>query len=546
MFGKKNIYIGLDVGSYSVKAVAVQPNKGRMTLLGYSQQRIGEQDVAVVIRQVIDQLGLKPSNLVSSVSGRSVIVRQVETPRLSDNELRNHILIDADKYIPFGIDEVVIDFQPLPDQDGAEAKNNQDVQLVAVRRGFIEDHVGTLNNAGVHPKAIDVDLFAICNAFEVFGPVQSPEENPCVALVDIGASKVCVAIVKGNRLLFTREFYLAGNEITDAIARQFAEQPEEVEELKLNPGESLQSLVDAAMPAIEDLANEIRLSFDYVEGQYDEEVQTIVLSGGSSQLSSIGDILGNILSKSVCVFDGLAGLDLDPKRYDIQTLESNAPSLMVALGLAVHLAGQDLRGLGGHQLNSWAAGGGGGGIAMPAGGGDSAPAQSEPQPAAEASPASGTPTVPAPTLAPPESAVMSQPPAPAPAAPPPVAPAPAPDVAAPLDFPAAEAAPPIAEPPPPAAPPVDVAPPPAAPPLDLPVAAPSAPPADVLPADSAADNLDAMFGEDDGSNQASDYGHQSSMLVILDDDGTGSHDAPPPPPPANEEENGGLPPLDPP
>ena len=534
MFGKKNIYIGLDVGSYSVKAVAVQPNKGRMTLMGYSQQRIGEQDVAVVIRQVIDQLGLKPSNLVSSVSGRSVIVRQVETPRLADNELRNHILIDADKYIPFGIDEVVIDFQPLPEKEGEE-KNNQDVQLVAVRRGFIEDHVGTLNNAGIHPKAIDVDLFAICNAYEVFGPVQSPDDSPCVALVDIGASKVCVAIVKGTRLLFTREFYLAGNEITDAIARQFAEQPEEVEELKLNPGESLQSLIDAAMPAIEDLANEIRLSFDYVEGQYDEEVNTIVLSGGSSQLGSIGDILGNILSKSVCVFDGLAGLDLDPKRYDIQTLESNAPSLMVALGLAVHLAGDDLRGLGGHQLNSWQSGHGG--ISVPASAGAAAEAASEP------SPAMASPTV-----------SSAPPPAPAPApAPPPIA---APEPAPPLDMPGSAAPPAPAAPldfPPPAAPAVDAPPPVAAPaapaappPLDLPVAAPPAGPADVVSPESAAENLDAMFGEDDDSNQASDYGHQSSMLVILDDDGTGSHEAPPPPPPSDEENKGGLPPLDPP
>lgn len=526
MFGKKNTYIGLDVGSYSVKAVAIQPNKGRMTLVGYSQQRIGDQDVAVVIRQVVDQLGVKPSNLVSSVSGRSVIVRQVETPRIADRlQLKQHIEIEADKYIPFGIDEVQIDFQPLDDVEGEEKNANMNVQLVAVRRGFIEDHVGILNNSGVHPKAIDVDLFALCNAYEVFGPAPS-DENPVTALVDIGASKVCVAIVKGSRPLFTREFYLAGNEITDAISRQFAENPEEIEELKANPGDSLQQLLDAAMPAIEDLANEIRLSFDYVESQHDETVQTIVLSGGSSQMSSIADNLGNLLGRSISVFDGLAGLDLDPKRYDIQSLESNAPSLTVALGLAVHLAGDSMKGLGGHQQGGWQSVHGGivSAAAKPE-------AQPEPEAAAPA-PAPRSSIAPPPMSDPglavpppmstfgdapaPEQFNMPTPESQTSFAPPP----PREDVAAPLDFPSMD------NPPPQAAP---------APVHEIPIAPPSG-------GEDVANNLDSMFPSD-GGTEAGDYGHQSSMLVILEDDDN-TDDAPPPPPPRPD--LGGLPPLDPP
>ncbi len=536
MFGKKSTFIGLDVGSYSVKAVAIQPNKGRMTLVGYSQQRIGDQDVAVVIRQVVDQLGVKPSNLTSSVSGRSVIVRQVETPRITDrNMLKQHIEIEADKYIPFGIDEVQIDFQPLEDAEGEEGNANMNVQLVAVRRGFIEDHIGTLNNSGVHPKAIDVDLFALCNAYEVFGPVIS-DESPVTALVDIGASKVCVAIVKGSRPLFTREFYLAGNEITDAISRQFAENPDEIEELKANPGDSLQQLLDAAMPAIEDLANEIRLSFDYVESQHDENVQHIVLSGGSSQMASIADNLGNLLGKSITVFDGLAGLDLDPKRYDIQNLEANAPSLTVALGLAVHNAGEAIKGLGGHQLTGWNSGQGGGVVAASA-----APAAEE-APAQDAGESSTTAPAPPPSepIAPPPMSDAglavpggAPPPAPEPfnmpgsEAPPAAPPPPAVDEpAAPLDFPP-PAADNAAPPPPEAAAPAPV--------HEIPVAPPSG-------GEQVGDNLDAMFPKE-GGQEAGDYGHQSSMLVILEDD---ENNAAPPPPPPPATDDGGLPPLDPP
>jgi len=87
------------------------------------------------------------------------------------------------------------------------------------------------------------------------------------------------------------------------------------------------SVQQAEISRIEDLANEIRLSFDYVEGQFDVEVSTVVLSGGSSQLPNASAILGNLLGRPVHVFDPLAGLDLVPSRYDIHALDANSPSL---------------------------------------------------------------------------------------------------------------------------------------------------------------------------------------------------------------------------
>jgi type IV pilus assembly protein PilM len=133
MFGSSKLVVGLDVGSYAVKAVALQPSGDRLTLQGYAQVRIGSQEPVEVIRKVIDQLGIKPKRMVTSVSGRSVIVRQVETPRLPTDELKAHIAYEADKYIPFGSEEVIIDCQTLPDRDEAKA-NNMQVLLVAVRR----------------------------------------------------------------------------------------------------------------------------------------------------------------------------------------------------------------------------------------------------------------------------------------------------------------------------------------------------------------------------------------------------------------------------
>jgi type IV pilus assembly protein PilM len=353
MFGSTKAVIGLDVGSYAVKAVALQSNRDRITLQGYAQARIDNQDLSEVIKRVIGQLGLKSKRVVTAVSGRSVIVRQVDTPKLQDAELKQHITYEADKYIPFGTEEVIIDCQPMPAKPGSN-EDLQQVMLVAVRKGFVQEHLSSLRAAGLMPEVIDVDVFALANAYELLGPPMPPEsERKATAIIDIGATKTNIAIMLADRLLFTREIYLAGNEISDAIARTLNYQPDEVDAMKLAPGEALESIVDAAMPAFEDLANEIRLSFDYVEGQFDTEVSNVVLSGGTSQLPNVGNILGNILSRPVFVFDPLAGLDLVPSRYDIHGLDANSPGLTVALGLAAHILEHQQRSLGGQQSHSW-------------------------------------------------------------------------------------------------------------------------------------------------------------------------------------------------
>jgi len=424
MFGMSKTVVGLDVGSHAIKAVALTPNGDRITLSGFASAKIGSQDPATVVRQVIEQLGVKPKRLVTSVSGRSVIVRQVETPRLGPDELKAHITYEADKYIPFGTDEVIIDCQPLPDREGAKATNMQ-VLLVAVRRGFVEDHISMLKSAGVHPEVIDVDVFALANAYELFGPGGEAQEG-ATALIDIGASKSNIAIVQGKRLLFTREVYLAGNEITDAIVRTFNEPPEEIERIKSSPGDALEALVDAAMPAFEDLANEIRLSFDYVEGQFEQQVSNVVLTGGTSQLATIGEILGNILGRPVHVLDPLAGMDLVPSKYDLHGLDGNAPGLTVALGLAAHLLAGEYAGLGGSQSHGWQPRTDGAPLARPATDAAAteevaeAPAQEDEDPAPPSDPLPLTLSSRSPTPGP--SPVLTPPAPPAAIIPPPIAP----------------------------------------------------------------------------------------------------------------------------
>lgn len=523
--GSKKMVIGLDIGSYAIKGVALQPMRGRLTLQGYSQARIGEDDPSEVARRVIDQLGVKTKSLVTAVSGRSVIVRQVETPKLEGAELRGHMTYEADKYIPFSADEVVMDCQPLAPR--GEAASHMDVMLVAVRRNFVEDHVQMLHAAGAHPEVVDVDIFALTNAWWSLGPTYAgTDEDDTVALVDIGASKSWVAIVKGHRLLFQREIYLAGNEITDAIVRTFNESAEDVEEIKLEPGDMIDALLDAAMPALEDLANEIRLSFDYVEGQFDQEVDRLVLCGGSALLPMLPDMLGNILGRPAVVFDPLSGIDLITSRYDLHSLEANAPSLTVALGLACHLAGNDdTIGLGGMGVPVWQSRRTRGGTRMDA---QAVDPDGPPPPDNDFQQAAMAPS-PAPPLE-------------MPGGPPPAAPTPAPLSMEPSPFGAL----PPSEPPPSFAPPPEASPAAGVPLMDAPAATPAPPPDAIAAYDDQPLPSDALAPESGEVSSITDsYGRDpSAMLVVLDDDDDDDdYGAPSASDLPNEDDSRGLPPL---
>ena len=364
MFGGSKVIVGLDMGSYAIKAVAIQASKGRVSLQGYAHQRIGEQDPAVVARQVVAQLGVKPRDLVTGVSGRSVIVRQVPTKKQTQAELRNHMLLEADRYIPFETSEVVLDCQALNDQS-PDDEEMMDVILVAVRRGFIEDQISLLQSAGLTPRVIDVDVFALLNCYLTLGPEiaaapageegegASAPPQPVTALLDIGNQKSWIAIIQGDRLMFQREIYLAGGEVTEALQRTFNDSPDNIEMLKLDPGDNLDAVIDAALPALEDLANEVRLSFDHFEGQFDMDVSRVILTGGSCLLPGMAEELSNILSRPVQAFDPLSGVDLIPSRYDLHSLDTNAPALAIALGLACHEVDAEIRGLGGPEPAMW-------------------------------------------------------------------------------------------------------------------------------------------------------------------------------------------------
>jgi type IV pilus assembly protein PilM len=339
LFGRRKSLLGLDVGSTSVKAVELTRVGQGLVITGMGKADIeAPEQVRDGISQALREGGIKTRRVVSAVSGRSVIHRQVPMMAIPDGELRQAMEYEADKYIPFDVSEVQLDAQRLHDAEEKGAASGQmKVLLVAAKKNLIEEHINLLQSVGLTSEVIDVDFLALGNAFELRNLCLGVNDSEVRALVDIGGSKTDINIMRGNSSFFQREIFMAGNDLTEAIAKRFGEDPKDVEKMKRDPGGALESMQDAMLPVLEDIGSEIRLSFDYHENQYEQEVKEVYISGGTVLFPGIDTMLAQIFNLPVKTWDPTEGLEITwsgpPSRSG-----SNA-DMAIALGLASRLRG---------------------------------------------------------------------------------------------------------------------------------------------------------------------------------------------------------------
>ena len=340
MFARKKSLVGLDIGTHEVKAIELTEHRERIVLTGFGYGIVENKDaLRDVISDVLRQSGIRTRRIVTAVSGRAVIVRYINMPSMSDDDLKSALRFEADKYIPFEVDEVVLDCERLADfgeTTNASGDKEMKVLLVAVKQTLIDEQLQLIQGAGLAPVVIDVDTFALGNAFE-FNNLHSPrveDEDRIIALVDIGAIKTNINIVKNKTSYFSREVYLAGNDFTEAIARQLSVDTIEADQLKYAPEGKEESIEESVLPVLDDLANEIHLSLDYYENQYDREVDDVYVSGGGSCIPGLQASFERVFNRGVNFWDPTENLEIRGDRVDLEALKAHSPQLAVAVGLA--------------------------------------------------------------------------------------------------------------------------------------------------------------------------------------------------------------------
>jgi len=349
MWGKKKDVIGLDIGCSSIKLVELRVDKK-----GYKLQNLAVSPLppeAIVdgalmdsvtiidaIRNVIADSKTKTRDIVTSVSGHSVIVKKISLPFMTEAELEESIPWEAERYIPFDINDVNIDFQIF----GAAPENPEvmDVVLVAAKKDIINDYVSIIMEAGLNPVIIDTDSFALENMLAINYDLAKEET---VAIVNVGASVTNINIVKNNISAFTRDIFRGGNQVTEEIQRQLHVDHEEAEKIKVGSKVDLasQSVIENVLKtASESLAIEIGNSLDFFQSTTTyEKIGKLYLSGGGSKITDFDMTLQQHIGVPVEIVNPFKRVEYSGRNFDLEYLREIGPIMAVGVGLASRKVG---------------------------------------------------------------------------------------------------------------------------------------------------------------------------------------------------------------
>lgn len=344
LFSKPKGLVGLDIGSSSVKAVELTRKKDTYELASVGLEPLAQDTVvdgavmdSLAVSQAIEKIfteqKVKTKNVATSVSGHSVIVKKVTMTYMEDTELFDRINVEAEQHIPFDIADVNLSFQTLETNPAA---NSMEVLLVAVKKDKILNHTNVLTQAGKSPTLVDIDAFALQNCYEVN---YEPADDLTVALLNIGASVMNIAIVHGRTPLFTRDVSVGGNQFTDALQKELDLSFEDAENLKKGvevPGVSEEQKNSVLKSVSEILVLEIQKTFDFFRATATaENIQRIYVAGGSARIPGLVDLLREEFSVPVEEFYPFRKVVYNPAKFSDDYIRELAPRLAVAVGLGL-------------------------------------------------------------------------------------------------------------------------------------------------------------------------------------------------------------------
>jgi type IV pilus assembly protein PilM len=370
--------IGLEIGTNAIKIVELRAGAPpslralaiRPTPPGTIQdgQVIEPAAIAAEIRAGMAEAKIKQKYVVTSVANQAAITRIISVPKMSLKELDEAIKWEAERYIPFPIDEVVLDYDALDNPDDIAPDGQMEVMIAAAQQEVIARLVEVIKLAGLEPVVVDIKPFSAIRALK--GSLLGEHRNKTTlsgstfteggevgVILEIGASNSTIALVKGERVLMNRNINVSGDDFTVAIQKAFGLDFTAAEDVKLQyatatiPTEDEEELLDfdmnreryspakvfdAIRPPLVDLTTEIRRSLEFYRVQAgDFTPDRMFLSGGGAKLRGLADAIGDTLGFRVDIGDPWLTVEYDDSAFDSSYLRSIAAELTVPIGLAI-------------------------------------------------------------------------------------------------------------------------------------------------------------------------------------------------------------------
>ncbi len=346
LFGKKKSVAGLDVGSSSIKAVELEGKMSNLNLVSVGFENLPSDTVvdgqimelntvAQAIQNICSNYSIKANQVVTGVSGHSVIIKNIVLPPMSREELEESIDWHAEEHIPYDLADISLDYHVT-----AEDQDSTTVLIVACKRERIENIKQAIQLSGKQPVIIDIDTFALQNCYEMN---YQPAASDVVTLLNIGASTMNINIVQGNRSLFTRDITVGGSQFTDVLQRVLGISFQQAEAVKRGVADAAENVEEKSIEPLmgnvmETVAMEIQKTFDFYRATAEDggvAVQKILISGGGSKLEGLPQQLSARLELPVEVLDPFRQIKVDTKKFDPDYLSEIMPEMAVAVGLAL-------------------------------------------------------------------------------------------------------------------------------------------------------------------------------------------------------------------
>ncbi len=344
-------HIGVDFGSSEIKAVQFgQSARGPAlehvyripTPVNAIKDGVVVDPPAVgdALRQLMTDGAFTARRVVTSVTGPTVVVRQVTMPVMSERELLESTKYEAERFLPYSVEEAQMDAKIL---GRSEDGQNMDVLIVAAQKELVLSQLSALQAAGLQASVVEIEPFAMVRA------MLSPEDaafEQNIAIINVGASSTSINVTKGGFVPFTRYVPIGGDAMTKAIAGGMNISTDEAEKMKrekaaiITQGSTepvaptVTRLFNIITPPLTELVSEIHKSLDYFRTRFRGEViESVILGGGSARLANIDAFLGQELGLPVAVADPLERASYNAVDFPAEYLRDMGPALIVAAGL---------------------------------------------------------------------------------------------------------------------------------------------------------------------------------------------------------------------
>ena len=373
--------VGLEIGASALKIVELKPGVPpsleslaiRPMPPGIMEAESVANPEALVaeIKALYDDAGIsirKKPQVVTAVSNTQVITRNIFVPKMTVAELEEAIKWEAERYIPYPLEEVSLDFYLLDNPEDIADDAQMEVVIAAVRLDAIEEPISYLKAAGLEPVVFDVKPFSLLRSLKgsLLGDKLSKmtlvgdtytEDDEIGVVLEIAASGTTITLARGERVLMNRNVSASGDDFTAALQRAFNLDFDTAEDIKVNygtamiPTEDEEELLnfetqreqyspgrvyEAIRPVLVDLTTEIRRSLEFFRVQAgDANISRMMIVGGSAKLPGLSEAIGDALGFRVDIGDPWLTVVVDPTRFDSEYLATVGPEMAVPLGLAL-------------------------------------------------------------------------------------------------------------------------------------------------------------------------------------------------------------------